>query len=199
MRVALTPRISNTPIKFSSSKKEETNNAEYKNPINSKLEYLSAIVATISAGFVFSLRVLFELFGDFNMDINLDKLEKKPGKNFLNKIFPPNMNPLAKALIGLAGIIGILSTAYCIVKLPKNLYNTKVETFKKKQEMDVYVRANSTEKKLTEKVDKEAQTTGTQEKQDLATEYLKLKSAKNNVPYFIDSKTLNQIKKMQSK
>lgn len=192
MRVALLPKIPDNSIKFSSSKKGESNDAQYKNPINSKFEYLSTILSTVGAGIAFAFYALIDTSDGF-LD-NVGNLAKKSEKKLL-----PNAHPTLRFVAVLLGSVSIISAVYCAIKLPKNLYNTKVETYKKQKEMDVYVRTNSTEKKLTEQIDNEAQNADSIKKQDLTTDYLKLKSAKNNVPYFIDAKTLNQIQRMQSK
>jgi len=190
MKVNLLPKIPKTSVKFTSSKKEKNTDAKYKNPINSKMEYLSATVATISSGLAFAVYFL----GDFVDDIDMNNFAQKTGRKFM-----PKAHPLIRYAVVLLGAIGILSALYCTLKLPKNLYSTKVETYKKQKEMDVYIRANSAEKKLTERIDEEAKNADSQKKQNLATDYIKLRSAKNNVPYFISTDTLRQIEKMQSK
>lgn len=190
MRVALIPKILKTRLNFTSLKKEEKSGEKYKNPINPKMEYLTATLATISAGFGFALYVI----GDMADDVDFSNISKKAGKKFL-----PNAHPLIRVAVALLAAIGTLSALYCAVKLPKNLYKTKVETYKKQKEMDVYVRTNNTEKKLTERIDENAKNANSDEKQQLATDYIKLKSAKNNIPYFIDSRTISQIEKMKSK
>lgn len=157
-------------LTFRAKEQAKKDSPEYKNPIIPGFEYLDATKATLIAGFYVAARVFFE-FAD-NLDVSDALSSSKNSKSSRGLKF------LA------AGSLAIGAT-YFALNLPKNLYNKKVEVFKKTKEMDVYTRANSAEKNLYERIDSETTEADNEKKTQLATDYLKLKMAKNKAPDFI--------------
>jgi|GEM_PF-3355592 len=153
-----------TDVFFKADQNKETTslNKKYENPINSKMEYLDAARLTAAAGLVLAGRIALE-FIDIIDDISFKSL----------KYF-------SIACLAIGGI-------YAVMSLPKNLYNRKVETFQKKKEMDVYVRSNSAEKRLYERLDEEGKEANKERRDELSEDLIKLKTAKNQVPDFIRS------------
>lgn len=141
-------------------KANEKKDKKYDNPISSGFEYLDAAKLTAAAGLAVAGRVMWEFF-------DLSALESK--KDFRKFI-----------IVSL-----VIGAAAAVLSLPKNLYKRKVETFQRKKEMDVYVRSNSAEQKLYERVDSEARKADEEHKNDLKESYLKLRAGKNQVPEFI--------------
>lgn len=139
--------------------KADQNNKKYDNPIKSGFEYLDAAKLTAAAGLYIAFRFAIEFIDTIDFD-------KK------------SLKTLALVSLGIGAAAALLS-------LPKNLYKRKVDTFQKKKEMDVYVRANSAEQGLYERLDTEAQKADIEKKKELTQSYLKLKTGKNQLPEFI--------------
>jgi ribosomal protein S18 acetylase RimI-like enzyme len=147
----------NQDVFFQADQKKDK---KYENPIHSSLEYLDAAKLTAGAGLVIAGRFILDFF---------DPSEIKSKKDLRSFV-----------ILSLA-----IGAAAAILSLPKNLYKSKVETFKKKKEMDVYVRSNSAEQKLYERLDSEAKKADEKRKDELKQDYLMLKTGKNLVPEFI--------------
>ena len=91
-----------------------------------------------------------------------------------------------------AGMCGI-ALLYTIFNIPKIAYESKVKTYKKEKEMDVYIKANNSESMLYEKLTEKAQHATTQEEQnDLKKQFASLAITKNQLPDFIQKE--NQAK-----
>lgn len=174
------------------SGKKET----YQNPINSGFEYLTAVKATLLAGLAFTARLAFEFleYGDFNM---FDTFKSKPKVTeqqrileelglIQKKVAKKSMNPALKFTLLATSFVALSTGLYCAFALPKNLNKTRIETFKKKKEMDVYLRANSAEKHLSERIIQEAKTADELQKAGLTKDLMTLKMSKNDVPSFVD-------------
>jgi ribosomal protein S18 acetylase RimI-like enzyme len=142
---------------FKSGKEKDK---KYKNPINSGFEYLDAAKLTAGAGLLIAGRVLVEAISDGFFDSVKD----------IKKL----------AILSLA-----IGGAYAALSLPKNLYNRKVEIFRRKKEMGIYINTNSAEQGLYEKIDSEAKKADEKRKKELSQEYLKLGTRKNQLPEFI--------------
>ena len=158
------------------------------NPISRKGEAATLVKATFLGGLALAGRCLWELIidGDFLIDDVakkakeiVDKNKKDASKN--KKIlytFGAFAALMAAAFTGFA----LLYTAY---KAPKIAYDSKVNTFTKSQEMDVYTKSNEAEKELYTQLAEKAKDSTPEEKEALKEQYLKMMNAKNQVPDFV--------------
>jgi len=157
------------------------------NPITRVGEASLATKTTFFGGLALGARLLLELFDDgfvFEHAANkagkiVEKNHKSAGKwskNFLK----------AGAFIGLigAGVCGF-ALFYTLLNAPKIAYKSKLSTFKKGKDMDVYISANNAEKELYTQLNKKAQTADESEKQKLREQYMQLRVAKNDVPDWV--------------
>ena len=158
------------------------------NPISRKGEAATLVKATFLGGLALAGRCLWELIidGDFLIDDVakkakeiVDKNKKDASKN--KKIlytFGAFAALMAAAFTGFA----LLYTAY---KAPKIAYDSKVNTFTKSQEMDVYTKSNDAERELYTQLAEKAKDSTPEEKEALKEQYLKMMNAKNQVPDFV--------------
>lgn len=70
----------------------------------------------------------------------------------------------------------------------KIAYNSKVNTFQKGKEMDVYIKANDVERELYTQLSDKAKSADEEEKENLKEQYMKMRMAKNQVPDFVKLK-----------
>lgn len=200
----ITPVSVNTPIYF--RKTAQAKPIEEKvdeNPISRKGETMKLVTATFLGGLVVAGKLLFELADDGDLLIELfEKKAKKAAhdpkkvfddKSLLNEAKKEYKNKKVLNTIGaFAGLVAAFfagfALLYTIFHAPKIAYESKVNTFKKSKEMDVYTKSNEAERELYTKLDEKAKSSNTQEKQQLKEQYLKLKNAKNEVPDFVNLK-----------
>lgn len=164
------------------------------NPISRKGEAATLVKATFLGGLALAGRCLWELVidGDFLFDDVakkakeiVDKNKKDASKN--KKIlytFGAFASLMAAAFTGFA----LLYTAY---KAPKIAYDSKINTFTKSQEMDVYTKSNEAERELYTQLAEKAKDSTPEEKEALKEQYLQMMNAKNQVPYFVKQKKAN--------
>ena len=163
-----------------------------KNPIKRSGERATALLATLSLGAVAGLRLLLMILDDgegegakflveFSEKIAKKILKKngKPGEKLtkMNKIFAP--------VAVVAAFVAAFAFVYTLYNLPKTLYKADVKTYKKKKEMDVYIKGNAVEQELYNQMNEKAKTATQQDKAKLNAQYAKLKAAKNVVPAFV--------------
>ena len=74
---------------------------------------------------------------------------------------------------------------YTIFKAPNINYNGNVNAFKKRKDMDVYIKGNKIEKELYTQMNEKAKNANKEEKAKLKEQYMQIKAAKNQVPDFI--------------
>ncbi len=169
----------NTP----SSNKQINNN----NPISKTGEKAVLTKMTFIAGLGIGARLLFELMdGDFlaeHLSESAEKIVNKQHKNASkNKKFFMQLGATA----GLIGIfIGGFALLYTLFKAPNINYNGNINAFKKKKEMDVYIKGNNIEKELYTQMNNKSKNATTQEKEKLKEQYMQMQMAKNKVPDFI--------------
>ena len=84
-----------------------------------------------------------------------------------------------------AAFVAAFAFVYTLYNLPKTLYKADVKTYKKKKEMDVYIKGNAVEQELYNQMNEKAKTATQQDKAKLNAQYAKLKAAKNVVPAFV--------------
>lgn len=161
------------------------------NPISRKGEAATLVKATFLGGLALAGRCLWELIidGDFLIDDVakkakeiVDKNKKDASKNKkILYMFGAFAALMAAAFTGFA----LLYTAY---KAPKIAYDSKVNTFTKSQEMDVYTKSNDAERELYTQLAEKAKDSTPEEKEALKEQYLKMMNAKNQVPDFVKQK-----------
>lgn len=162
-------------ISFSANKEEDKK--EYKNPIIPGFEYLDATKATVLAGVGAAARALFWLYdADFVEELNKTKSLNLGGREI-------NLGEKHRGLKLLSLICIAIGGLYFLTHLPKNLYNKKKEVFHKKNQWNEYNRVNEAEKNLFATIDKKAQAANAQERQKLAQDWLKLKTARQEGAY----------------
>ncbi len=180
--------------KKSQDKKVEQADA---NPISRKGEIANLVKATFVGGLILAGKLFWELTwdGDFVFDdiakkagelVDKNKKEAAENKKFLYKL-GAFVSLMAAAFAGFA----LLYTAY---KAPKIAYQSKVNTFTKSQEMDVYTKSNDAERELYTQLAEKAKDASPEEKEALKEQYLKMRMAKNQVPDFVKQKKSHQIK-----
>ena len=175
--------------KFKSQRAEKNNKKQVDtNPISQKGETANLVKATFIGGLALAGKCLWELIidGDFFFEdvakkagklVDKNKKDASKNKKFLYKIG-------AFAALMAAGFTGfaLLYTAY---KAPKIAYESKINTFTKSQEMDVYTKSNTAEKELYTQLAEKAKESTPEEKEALKEQYLKMRNAKNQVPDFV--------------
>ena len=184
--------VSNSLYTFSANQpaSKSNNNNNKKNPISKTGEKAILAKMTFLAGLGLGAKLLFELMdGDFvveHLSDTAEKIVEKQHKNVSkNKKFMMEIGAAA-GLIGL--FIGGFAILYTIFKAPNINYNGNVNAFKKKKEMDVYIKGNNIEKELYTQMNEKAKQATSEEKEKLRQQYMQMQMAKNKVPDFIKNK-----------
>ena len=99
----------------------------------------------------------------------VDTLEKKAQK--INNKTNSNLSPAKKVVSGLgiwAGLImmfiGGFAMLYTLFNAPKIQYNSKINTFTKSKDMDVYIKGNEAEREILTQMNNKAKTSNKEEK-----------------------------------
>ena len=173
------------------------------NPISRKGEVMKLVTATFLGGLAFAGKLILELAenGDFVIDTFAKKAKKvaeKKGQKIDEKAIMQEAKKHAKdsrTLKAIGAFVGIMAEFFAGVALlytafhaPKIAYESKVNTFKKSKEMDVYIKSNEAERELYTQLDEKAKQSNAEEKTQLKEQYMKLKNAKNEVPDFVKLK-----------
>lgn len=175
------------PQKVSGQKRSNGN----ENPISRKGETMNLIKATFIAGLGIGLRLLFEIFdGDFVFET-----AGKQGKKMVDK--SRNSASAAKKQLLTVGAAGALIAAgisgfallYTLYKAPKIAYDSKVNTFKKSKEMDVYIKSNEAEQNIYSQMSEQAKIADDEQRDKLKGQFMQMQKAKNKVPDFIQFKS----------
>jgi hypothetical protein len=195
----------NTPISFKNTppqkpvKQVSTND----NPISRKGETMKLITATFLGGLALAGKLILELAddGDFLIEIFSKKAKKMAddgAKKIDNKALMDEarkeiknkkvLNTIGAFAALVATFFAGFALLYTAFHAPKIAYESKVNTFKKSKEMDVYIKSNEAEKELYTQLDEKAKKSNKEEKTQLKEQYLKLKNAKNEVPDFVNLK-----------
>lgn len=173
-----------------SSKKSSHNNNSNDNPISRKGETMNLIKATFLGGVALGGRLLWELLdGDFLFEHAGRTATKVVDKNRRELTGAKRDLYRAGATVGLL-VAGVSAFAilYTVLNAPKIAYKSKVDTFKKKKEMDVYINANSAEKGIYTQMSEKAKSANEEERAKLKEQYMQMKLAKNQVPDFVNIK-----------
>lgn len=172
---------------FQSQKKDKKNPDA--NPISRSGERAVLIKGTFLAGLGLGARLLFEVADcDFIFEKLGDKAKQNVNKNF------KNASKNKKFLYGLGSFAGLLALAvggfavlYTLFKSPNINYQSKVNTFTKGKDMDVYIKGNQVEKELYTQMNEKAKTANSEEKEKLKAQYMQMHAAKNRMPDFINT------------
>ena len=197
----------NSPVYFkqkTSSKhvQNDSNSSSDKNPVSRTGEAMKLMTATFVGGLAMAGKLILELAdgGDFLLDIFADTASKATSKgepiDHKKILTEANVEIKNKTILKTIGAFTALVAAffcgfallYTAFNAPKIAYESKVNTFKKSKEMDVYVKANEAEKELYTQLDEKAQNSSGEDKTQLKEQYLKLKNAKNQTPDFVKIK-----------
>lgn len=209
------PISANTPIYFKKTTpaKSEAPVTKDENPISRKGEVMKLVTLTFLGGLALAGKLLFELAdgGDFLFEIFADKakkMSKETGKKIDDKSIIEGAKKEAKKelknkkVLNSIGAFAALTAAffagfallYTAFHAPKIAYESKVNTFKKSKDMDVYIKSNEAEKELYTQLDEKAKNSNSEDKTELKEQYLKLKNAKNQVPDFVNLKLKDEFK-----
>ena len=203
------PVSANTSIYFRNNPqvKQAKKVSSDENPISRKGEAMKLVTATFLGGLALAGKLIFELAddGDFLLDIFAEKAKKMGEKGaekldketLINEVKNEAKKEIKnkKVLNTIGAFAALVATffagfalLYTAFHAPKIAYESKVNTFKKSKEMDVYIKSNQAEKELYTQLDKKAKESSVEEKSQLKEQYLKLKNAKNEVPDFVNLK-----------
>ena len=172
--------LSVAPINF---KAEKSSN---KNPISKTGETANLAKATFVAGMGLGAKLLFELLDDeFLIEHASDIAGKMVDKN------KSDLSLLKRSLCKAGGTIGLLVAAvaifasiYTLIKSPNIAYESKINTFKKGQEMDVFIKQKQAQKGIYEQLNQEAK--NSKDKEKLKEQYMKMEMSKTKKPDFLE-------------
>ena len=169
---------------FSENKK---NAQTPQNPVSKRGEMSKLFLGTFVAGLGFGAKMLAELLdGDFAIEHLFKAGDNVAEKNFKNASKNKRAIASVGATVGLVGIfIAAMAVVYTLFKTPKIAYESKINSFKKGKDMDVYIKGNAIEKDLYTQMNEKAQEATEEEKVKLKEQYLMMQMAKNRVPDFI--------------
>ena len=180
---------SNQTTASETDKQQNFNNMNVKdnNPISKVGEKSKLIKFTFFGGLVLGAQLLFELMdGDFIIDELTDSAERIVNKQHKNASGGKKILLTLGASAGLlAMFVSGFALLYTMYEAPKINYNGNINTFKKKKDMDVYIKSNDTEKELYTQMNDKAKNATSEEKAKLKEQYTQMQMAKNQIPDFV--------------
>lgn len=178
---------------FSFTQQKKTSSKKDNNPISKTGEKAVLAKAAFVGGLGIGARLLFELMDDdFVINTLGDKAEKIVDKQHKNATNNKKLLLTLGAWAGLAmAFIGGFAILYTLFKAPNINYQGNVNAFKKKKDMDVYIKGNSAEKEIYTQMNEKAKNATPEEKAKLKEQYMQMKKAKNKVPDFVNLKNKN--------
>lgn len=178
---------------FSFTQQKKTSSKKDNNPISKAGEKAVLAKAAFVGGLGIGARLLFELMDDdFVINTLGDKAEKIVDKQHKNATNNKKVLLTLGAWAGLTmAFIGGFAILYTLFKAPNINYQGNVNAFKKKKDMDVYIKGNSAEKEIYTQMNEKAKNATPQEKAKLKEQYMQMKKAKNKVPDFVNLKNKN--------
>ena len=178
---------------FTQKKSKSTKKVEQadENPISRKGEIANLVKATFIGGLALAGKLFWEL--TWNGDFEFERIAKKAGELVDKNKKDASANK--KMLYKLGAFVSLMAAAfagfallYTAYKAPKIAYESKVNTFTKSKEMDVYKKSNDAERELYAELAEKAKNASPEEKDALKEQYLKMRMAKNQVPDFVKQK-----------
>ncbi len=149
-----------SPVNFKSG------NSSDKNPISKAGETANLAKATFIAGAGLGTKLLFELLDDeFLIEHASDIAGKMVDKNkAASSVFKRSLCKIGGTIGLLTAGVAIFAFIYTLFKSPDIAYKSKINTFKKGNEMDVFIKQKQAQKGIYEQLNKEAQNGGDKEK-----------------------------------
>ncbi len=179
----------NINFKAKSTKPEQKTNSNktQENPITRKGETMNLILATFVSGLALGARLLFELLdGDFLFETAEKQASKIVEKNKKEATAGmKNMYKFGASLALIAGGISGFALLVTALSAPKIVYKSKVNTYKKQKEVDVYIKANEAEKNIYSELNERAKSANSKERDELKAQYMQMQMAKNELPEFL--------------
>lgn len=170
--------------KPSTSNKKNLN--QDKNPVSKAGEKANLVKATFITGAGIALSILCEMSEGDSLGESITNITNKYVKP-QKKLSQAQEGLLAAgSTLGILGIfVGGFALLYTLFKLPFINYMGNLNTFKKKKEMDAYIKGNKIEKDLYTQMNDKAKTANAEEKEKLREQYAKMQMAKNKLPDFM--------------
>ena len=169
------------------TKEQKKSSDKNDNPISQKGEAANLTKATFLGGLALGGKLLFELFdGDFIFEHAGNKATNMVNKNKPNLAGSKKILCTIGASIGLVGaLIAGFAAIYTLFNAPKIVYNSKVNSHVKKNDMDVFISANEAEKNIYKQMNELAKNADDNEKEKLKDQFTKMQFAKTQAPDFI--------------
>lgn len=174
--------------------KQANPNKTNQNPISRKGETANLVKATFLGGLALGGRLLWEIMdtGD-GADFLFETAGKKATKIVDKTHKGVSSNKRIMLIVGattaiIAAAVSGFALLYTMLNAKKIAYNSKVNTFQKGKEMDVYIKANDVERELYTQLSDKAKSADEEEKENLKEQYMKMRMAKNQVPDFVKLK-----------
>ena len=198
------PVSAHTPISFRKSSAPKTSQTPLKekdgNPISRKGEAAKLVTATFLSGLALAGKIIWGIVedGDLLLDTLSDIANRATSKEVKTDLINKSKKEMKdRNILRSLGLFAALvatffagfALLYTAFKTPQIAYDSKVNSFKKSKEMDVYTKSNEAEKELYTQLDEKAQSSSPEEKEQLKEQYLKLKNAKNLTPDFVNVKS----------
>lgn len=183
----ISPVSYNNIYSFGTNSNKQKNSKLNSNPVSKTGEKAILTKAAFIAGLGLGGKLLLELMdGEFLFDTLGNSAEKIVEKQHKNARGNKKLLLTLGATTGLIGLfIGGVALLYTLFKAPSINYNGNINAFKKKKDMDVYLKGNDTEKELYTQMNEKAKTADKEEKEKLRIQYAQMQIAKNRVPDFI--------------
>ena len=155
-------------------------NHEKENPISRKGEAINLTKATFIAGLGLGTKLLFDVLDD-------DFIFKKASDKAINLVEKnkSNASSFKKDLYKIGGTFGLIASGvgafailYTLLKSPNIAYDSKVNTFTKSNNMDVFIKQKRAEKEIYEQLNEQAKNSNEEEKEKLKEQYMKMQMTK---------------------
>lgn len=139
------------PISF------KANNNSDKNPISRKGEAANLVNATFIAGLGLGTKLLFELLDDeFLLEHAYKTADKMVNKKDISNTFKRSLCKIGGTIGLLVAGVASFALVYTLFKSPNIAYESKVNTFTKGNDMDVFIKKNQVEQGIYEQLSSEA-------------------------------------------
>ena len=181
-------RISAINNSYSFTQNTQSSNKD-NNPISKTGEKAKLVKATFIAGLGLGGSCLAELAdGDTIAEIFGNNAERIVNKQKRQVSTNKKLMLTFGVFVGLiAAFIGGVALLYTIFKAPNINYNGNINAFKKRKDMDIYIKGNKIEKELYDQMNEKAKNASQEEKVKLKEQYVQMQTAKNKIPDFVQT------------